>query len=139
MAAATTAINTPTRAGDFTAIPVAAATSIYQGTLVARDAAGNLVSAADAVGLKVIGRAEETVDNSAGVAGDLTCRVQRGTFRFQNDVTNAVDKSHIGTVCYVLDNQTVDTDGGTNNIKAGLVVDVDDDGVWVDTSLAPAL
>ena len=72
MSAATAAIDTPQRAGELFELDVAAATTIYAGTLVAIDASGNAKPAADAAGLRVIGRAEEDVDNAAkAVIGSL--------------------------------------------------------------------
>lgn len=117
------------------AFPVAAATNIYAGTLVALDASGNLVNASDAAAIRVAGRAEETVDNSAGSAGDLKATVKRGVFKFANSGSAAVDADDKGKICFVEDNQTV-AETSTNKCKAGLVVDVEDDGVWVDTTFA---
>lgn len=137
MAAATAAIITDERSGSGIGYPVAAATTIYAGTLVALDTSGNLVNASDAASLRVIGRAEQDVDNSAGSAGDLTAVVKRGVFRYANSSTAAVDADDKGKLCFVEDNQTV-AETSTHKCKAGLVVDVDADGtgVWVDTTYA---
>jgi hypothetical protein len=86
MAAATAPINTDERPGNFLCPPVAAATTIYAGTAVALNSAGSAVPASVTAGLTVIGRAEETVDNSAGSAGDLKINVKRGIFRFKRGV-----------------------------------------------------
>lgn len=135
MAAATSAIDTPERLGKTLSLPVAAATTIPAGVLVALDTSGNAVNASDAASLRVIGRAEETVDNSAGSAGDVNINVLRGIFKFANSGTAAVDANDKGKQCYVEDNQTV-AETSTNYCKAGLVVDVESDGVWVDTNYA---
>lgn len=137
--AATASIDTPERNADFVALPVAAATKIFAGTLVAVNAAGNAVPAADAANLKVVGRAEATADNSAGAAGDITVTVKRGCFRIANSATDAVDADDKFKVCYIEDDQTVREATGTNSVKAGLVVDVDADGVWVDTRVAQTI
>lgn len=131
-AAASDAIDTPSRGGDAIALPIKAATIIYSGTLVAIDAAGWAVPASDTAGLKVIGRAEETVDNSAGANGDLRIVVARGVFLFSNSGTNPVAQANVGATCVVEDDNTVSTDTA-QDIVAGLVVEVVSDGVWVDT------
>ena len=131
MSAATAAIDTPERSGPVFNYPLAAATVIYQGTLVALDASGNAVAASDAAALRVVGRAEETVDNSDGSAGDLTINAKRGVFKYANSGTNAVDADDKGKVCFVEDDNTV-AETSTHKCKAGRVLDVESDGVWVD-------
>lgn len=135
MSAATAAILTPERPGLITNVPLAAATKVFQGTLVARNAAGNVVPASDAAALRVLGVAQEDVDNTDGSAGDLTVNVKVGVFRFANSGTAAVDADDEGKVCFVEDDNTV-AESSTHKIPAGRVVDVDADGVWVDTRYA---
>lgn len=137
MAAATQDRNTNARAGQVLNFPVAAATKIFAGTLVAINAAGNAVPAADAAGLKVVGRAQEFVDNSAGAAGDLSVDVARGVFPFDNSVADAVTAAELLRIVYVEDDQTVGKVGGDDKIAAGLAVAIEGDQVWVDTTLAP--
>lgn len=132
MSAATAAIDTPERPGDSISLPVAASTKIFAGTLVALNTSGNAVPASDTTLLVVVGRAEADVDNSAGSAGDLSVVVKRGVFRFANSGTNAVDADDKGKFAYVEDDQTV-AETSTHKVKAGRVLDVDDDGVWIDT------
>jgi hypothetical protein len=129
---AAAAIDTPEREGAFVVMPVAAATTLYAGTLIARDGSGNAVAASATAGLTVVGRAENDVNNSAGAAGDLTIVVKRGVFRFANSGTAAVDADDEGKWCYVEDNTTV-CETATLRVPAGRVVDVDADGVWIDT------
>lgn len=118
----------PNRSGD-----VAAATTIYLGSLVMRDAAGNVVQGKTATGLVGLGRASETVDNSAGAAGDKTVAYEKGTFRFANSAsTDLITKAEIGDLCYAVDDQTVaKTDGTGTRSPAGTIDGVDDLGVWV--------
>lgn len=130
MAALTADRNTPRRAGDEYVDPVAASTVIYQGALVALDASGNLVPGSVATTLTARGRAEQTVDNSAGSAGAKTCRVRRGVFRWVNG--ESIDRTDIGATAYIDDDQTVYTTS-TGRSAAGTIVDVDADGVWVRT------
>lgn len=143
--------NTIERAGDiFEGLPVAAGEVIYVGALAAIDTAGNVVPAADAASLRVLGRCEgspgpgltgQSADNSDGDAGDVTVNIKRGIFKFDNSSGDAVTKVEIGKTVYVEDDQTVNKTGGTNHVKAGVAVGLDDDdaSVWVDTRLAPAI
>ena len=103
-----------------------AAAKIYTGALVALNSAGKAVPASDTAGLTVIGRAELTAESGKMVT------VKIGCFRFDNSASTAeIKATEIGKVCYVADDQTVSKTGGTNNIVAGLVFDVDKKGVWV--------
>lgn len=90
--------------------------------------------ATTATGLTSVGRAEETVDNSGGGDGDKTVRVRRGVFPFENSAAaDEITAADIGATCYWVDDQTVaKTDGTSTRSAAGVVFDVDDDGVWVD-------
>lgn len=120
----------------YVVLGLAADAVIAAGELVARNAAGNAVPASDTAALKVIGRAECDADNTGGNAGDVEVTVKRGCFQYDNSGDNAVTKAHIGLVCYVEDKNTVASDKGVNAIVAGVVHEVDDDGVWVDTTIA---
>ncbi len=139
MSAATTGINTPTRPGIITRYPVAASTTIYGGTLAALNSSGFLVPSADTAGLRVIGRAEETVNNSGGSDGDTSCDVQEGVFLLNNSASAAVDADDRGKICFIEDDNTV-AETSTHKVKAGRVIDVVEGGVWVDTRAGqPAL
>lgn len=144
--------NTPRRTGmiDYVeAYDVAASTKIEAGKIVALNSAGNAVEyAASADGTayalgKVVGRCEETVDNSDGSAGDLQVRARIGVFRWDNDstATETVTKANIGALAYGVDSETVANDAnidtGTTGERGpvGLVVAVDDAGVWVATGI----
>lgn len=133
---ATTEINTPERPGKVTQHPLAAAVILYVGTLAALDASSNLVPASDTSGLRVVGLVQATVDNSAGIAGALSADVKKGVFKFTNSGTDAVDANDKGKFAFVEDDYTVSETGGTHKVKAGRVVDVESDGVWVDTGAA---
>ena len=135
MAAATSSIDTPTRAGHFIALPIAAATEIYAGTLVARNADGRVVPAADTAGLRVVGRAAADYDNSAGAAGDITVQIEPGIFKYANSATQAIDADDVGKIALVEDDNTV-AESTTNRVAAGRVVEVASDGVWIDTRYA---
>ncbi len=125
--------NTPERSGDERSLPVAAATRIYPGALVALNASGYLVPFSVATTLKSVGRAEEPVDNTGGAAGDRRCRVRAGVFRFANSSSgDLIVLADIGADCYGVDDQTVaKTNGSSTRSVAGKIFDVDALGVWV--------
>lgn len=128
---------TPERRSEYISVPVAASTRIFQGSLVATDASGNLVPASASVALTVVGMATEYKDNRDGAAGDLSCRVQFGTFRWANSAAaDEITIAHRGRIVYALDDQTVALgEGATGRPVAGVVLDVDSLGVWVTTGL----
>jgi len=110
---------------------VAASTTIYKGALVCVNNTGYAVAGAKTAGYKVVGVADEQVDNSAGSDGDLSVRVRKGVFAFKND-TDAVAQSHIGRPCFVVDDQTVADEAEGSSVVAGLVEAIDaNDEIWV--------
>ena len=125
--------NTPRRDGELITLPVAASKLIYSGALVARDSSGNVTPGATATTLLGIGRAEARADNATGSAGDITVDVRKGVFRFANSASaDAITRAEIGANCYIVDDQTVaKTSGSSTRSVAGVVYDVDTDGVWV--------
>lgn len=125
--------NTPRRDGKDRVLPVAGSTKIYGGSLVARDASGNAVPGSAATTLLGVGRAEQQVDNSAGAAGALTVPVAAGVFQFANSAAgDLITLADVGNNCYIVDDQTVAKTNGTNTRSvAGIIFDVDANGVWV--------
>lgn len=132
MAALTEGRNTPQAAGEMRVGAMAAATTIHQGGIVMRNAAGFLREGAAATGLVGVGRAEERKAN-AGSAGDESVRYQPGVFRYANSAAgDEITAAHSGAPCYAVDDQTVAaTDGGGTRSIAGFVDHVDEQGVWV--------
>lgn len=110
-----------------------AAVKIWAGTIVMLNASGYATSGATATGQIADGVAMDTVDNSAGSAGDLSLPVEKGCFRFANSASSdAITIAEIGDNCYIVDNQTVaKTDGSATRSVAGKIMDVDAEGVWV--------
>jgi hypothetical protein len=135
MADATQPLNTPERPGLITRLLLAASALIYQGVLVAVNSAGNAVKASDTAGLRVMGMALDTADNTDGAAGDLGVDVKQGIFLFDNSAGAAVDADDVGKLCYVEDDHTV-AESSTHKVIAGRVVEVESRGVWVDTRYA---
>ena len=118
MAALTAPRNTLQRFGS-PAFLVKAATVVYQGSLVVID-----------TGLIAAGRAEHSAAAGERVA------VLPGTFKFANLAADAIAQADVGTDCYIVDDQTVaKTNGGNTRSRAGKVIDIDADGVWVSIGL----
>jgi hypothetical protein len=134
MSALTAARNTQERAGEVFGFPVAASTTCHQGGLAVLNA-GYAAPGTTATGLVAIGRFEESA--TAISAGDASVRVKRGVFKFANSASaDAIAQADAGADCYIVDDQTVAKTNGTNTrSRAGQVVAVDSDGVWVQVGL----
>jgi hypothetical protein len=110
----------------------AAAAHIFEGTMVALNAAGNALPAASGTAVHVVGVAEAEVDNTDGAIGDKRVRVRQGTFRLANDTGTALTKASVGGVCYAMDDATVSGSSDTGaRAPAGTVEKVETAGVWV--------
>lgn len=133
MTALTADRNTPRSEGDVRQGAVAASTKIFAGGIVMRNAAGYLTKGQTATGLVGVGRAEEQVDNSAGANGALSVKYRPGTYRYSNSAgADEITAAEIGKPAYAVDDQTVaKTDGSSSRSPAGIVDDVDANGVWV--------
>lgn len=142
--------NTPRRTGmlDYVeAYDVAASSKIEAGHMVALDTAGNATqyqpaAAGTAASAIIVGRCEETVDNSSGAAGDLKVRARIGVFRWDNDhASKSVTKAHIGDAVFGTDSETIQNDdqttagGAAEASKVGRLIAVDGDGAWVATGI----
>jgi len=111
---------------------VAASTLIEGGKMVAINGDGYAVEAADAAGLRVVGVADQRVDNSSGADGALRVGVYEGQlFKLKNSATNAVDVADQGALVFVENDETVADAAGSKGIVAGRCVEVVSDGVWV--------
>lgn len=133
MTALTQDRNTPRLQGDVFVGLVAALTTVYAGALLMRNAAGYLIEGQTATGLVGVGRAEERVDNGSGSNGDLSAKFRPGVFRFGNSSSSdEITIAEIGDIAYAVDDQTVaKTDDSESRSPAGIIVDVDAQGVWV--------
>lgn len=136
MTALTSARNTPERTGEVFGYPVKAAVKCLQGGLAVLSA-GYAAPGSTATTLVAIGRFEETVDNTGGANGDLNVQVRRGIFKFANSAAgDLIAQADVGADCYIVDDQTVaKTNGSSTRSRAGKVVAVDADGVWVQVGL----
>lgn len=113
--------------------PVKGGEIIFSGATVARGTDGYLVPASDATGLVVVGVAMDHVDNDNGQDGDKRCRVIHGIVSMANDGSpNDADITDVGTDVYVKADEAISTSGGSHNIVAGELIEIDAEGVlWV--------
>lgn len=128
--------DTPFRDGKSFRFPIAEAILAYAGGLAAINSSGYCTKASATTGLNIRGIFESQVDNSAGANGALNADVKTGIFKLINSGVNPITDAHIGTACYAEDDVTVGS-SPTGKSVAGIVVQVDSDGVWVDVGRLP--
>lgn len=73
------------------------------------------------------------VSTKAAAVGDTVVAQGSIVARFANSSTSALTAADVYKVCYVEDSSTV-AKAATNSIKAGTVVNVDSNGVYVDVA-----
>ena len=121
--------NAPEKIGSFA--QVTAGEDIDAGVMVCVWTNALVYEADDTASYVMIGRAESSVES-----GDSLI-VKGGVFRYVNK-GSFTDKD-LGTVAYVWTNDTHYSVGtaaaASNDIEAGTIVDVDSDGVWIDTRI----
>ena len=110
-----------------------ASVKIFAGALVCIDA-GFVKPAVAASGLIALGKAMQTVDNTNGLNGALSIDVEPGSFKWFAKSGDAPAQADVGTLCYMSDDQTVRMTS-TGASVAGYILQVDPDGVWVQTGL----
>jgi hypothetical protein len=108
-----------------------ASTTIHQGGLVVVDGTTGLAEPATAAAAKfVAGVAQES--KTSGAAGATYIRVRRGTFKFANKAGDLVADALILRDASIEDDQTVRATA-TASSRAGKVIEIESDGVWVET------
>ena len=107
------------------ALPVAAATTIYAGSIVCCNAAGFAVPMTVSTTLRPYGRAKNTIVNAGG-AGALTIEIDRGAFPYNMGTAgDALTIADRGNLVYGIDDNTVGkTNGTATRSLAGLLLDV---------------
>jgi len=126
--------NTVARDGNQLSLGMAAGGKIFAGSLVARDAAGHAIPAANTAGIAVVGMAETQVDNTGGAAGALAITVRRNrSFHFANSAGSALTIADIGSNAMVEADDIV-AKAATQSIVAGKILDVDATGVWIEVA-----
>jgi len=122
--------------------PVSAGVKCYAGGIAVLND-GTCEPGTAATGLVCVGRFEEYKDNSDGQDGDLTVKVRRGCFRFDNSSNaDAITLADVGNDAFIVDDTTVaKTDGHVGvgaaaRSRAGRIENVDAQGVWVNLGAA---
>lgn len=121
---------TPTRR----TIQVKGGVKIFKGANVAIDSSGyarpgGLIAAG---GVRAVGVAAATADNTGGADGVIEVEVHVGVYKMLNHGADLVTAASVGADCYVVDDQTVALTSATSTrYVAGKVQRVDSDGVRV--------
>ncbi len=97
---------------------VAASTTIYQGAFVTIDAGGDIIPCATGTATDCLGIAQETVDNSSGADGDLTCPVLVGAV-IEHALTATV--ANIDDPVYASDDETLTLTAGTDSFVGQII------------------
>lgn len=122
MAALTASRNTVSKELDVYGYPVLTNTHIFKGAIVCVDDNGFAIPAADTANLRVVGVAEEEVDNNPGASGDRWVRVRTDRAFLFN--ASSITQAMLGDVMYVVDDNTVDDAAGvTNEVPVGRLVE----------------
>lgn len=114
--------------------PVAAATTIYKGAMVAFSG-GYLVNATNAAGTYAIGVAEDGADNASGANGDVSVGVHFNCI-VEMKTSGSVTQANIGNTAYIVDNNTVTATAG--DAIAGIFHIIDEYGrvfVWINPKI----
>lgn len=132
MVALTADRNTAVRQGDLRVGQVGAATKILKGALIMRNAAGFLIKGATATGSFGVGIAQTLADNTSGANGAISVNWRPGVAYLANQAADLCLVTDIGAKCWIVDDQTVaKTNGTATRSPAGVIEDVDANGVWV--------
>lgn len=124
--------DTPQSGGAVVSLSVATNVHIYAGALVCENGSQKVVPAEDASGYACIGRAESEVNLVNDDDTTKVVNVRRGVFRWANG--DSFTDANIGDLAYVEDDQTVQKgSSATYDIVVGVIIDVDSEGVWVDS------
>lgn len=105
--------------GKIQSYPMSAA-KIFKGSLV-MIVAGFAAKGADTAGAKVVGIAMETVDNTAGAAGDLSIKVEADIIVEMN--ASSIAAANVGAKMFVVDDNTVDETSPANNVVVGTLIE----------------
>ena len=106
------------------------AEKLYVGEMISQDATPEALASTDTASTVVLGVGTKEIDNTDD---GLTVNDISTAIHLMDNSSTALAKTDIGGFAYVEDACTVTTIGGaTNNIIAGVVVEVTSDGVYVD-------
>ena len=127
----TAGLAVPVRAGSEVAY-LQGSNHIFAGAMVCKTGSTNVAPANDTSGYVFVGCAKEDSDNTlANYSATRKVTVRRGVFRYGNSGLFTIND--VGSWAYVADDNNVWTAAlATNDVVAGVIVDVDTSGVWVD-------
>jgi hypothetical protein len=101
---------------------LAANAVIFYGTVIARNAAGNVVPASDTAALKVLGIAQAAADNTGGAAGAKSVPYVTCVTAELDNAAGAIVQANKGGLCYAADDQSVTTLAvAVNDVVVGTV------------------
>jgi hypothetical protein len=125
--------NTPSRRVTGYVLGLATGKTAYAGGIACVSATGYATPGAVATTLKALGIFVEQVANP-GADGAVTVRIERGCYRFKNSASgDLIALTDIGANAYIVDDETVAKTNGTNTRSvAGIIRDVDAQGVWIE-------
>lgn len=130
-------------------VPIADNVKIFVGGMVGVNASGLAVRGADTTCVTILGKAgvpylpQPTTQNTnpnglydntftGHAASSLQVVVQTGVFKWTNGTSaDAITQADVGQDCFAVDDQTVGRVMSTGRPRAGKIVQVDTDGVWV--------
>ncbi|MEM1415120.1 MAG: hypothetical protein AAGH15_09480 [Myxococcota bacterium] len=118
----------------FRDVPVAAGVICYAGGQAVINATGYAAPATTATGLKAAGKFLDTVDNSGGLDGAETVRIEcDSAYPWANSSgADEITQANVGDTVFMVDDETVAlTDGGGTRSPAGEVFQVNNQGVYV--------
>ena len=112
--------------------PVKAGAIIHPGSLVVLQG-GYARAGLTAVGLIACGVAQAFADNTGALDGAKTVRVHAGAWVFKSGAgADLITQVNVGAEVFIVDDETVALTNGTGTrSRAGRVVQVDAEGVWV--------
>ncbi len=126
--AASNDVTRTTRNGRELSFPVAAATLLYGGTIVAVTAAGLAVKPDNGSAVVCVGWNKIRVDNSAGAAGDVQAQVSKDPIKIPLAGATA---ANIGASVYAIDDNTFSLTNPGGKLVCGTILTVDAGGVWL--------
>lgn len=107
----------------------------YAGTMIAADANARGVKPSGAnAALKVAGVMKLHVDNTSGANDAVKLELMTGEFKFAKSGVNTPTAASVGAIGYAEDDQTIGT-LNTAGSYAGIITQVDTDGVWVNVGM----
>lgn len=125
----------PQFSGDYAkryTLDAAASQLMYKGATVCKNTSGNAEKGSADATLVTVGVAEAQCDNSTGLAGDKEVLVHSGVYKRGNYASDLITDDDVGLPCYVYDDfQVARTSSSGTRPAAGIIVQVDDDGVRV--------